>query len=172
MGRVGDIYRKLHGIGTGKPTNFSWVIPDKIAASGRPTSQIEMDWLRQQGITTVITLTESALPTYIRETRDLKFLHVPIKDHAPPTLSAVDQAVRTIEASVQNGERVLVHCAAGQGRTGTVLAAYLVNTYRLRPSEAIQRIREVRPGSIEEAQVASVEQYAEWLTSKTSKSFP
>jgi atypical dual specificity phosphatase len=41
-----------------------------------------------------------------------------------------------------------VHCAEGKGRTGTVLAAYLV--YKgLSTDDAIKKVREKRPGSIE-----------------------
>ena len=43
---------------------------------------------------------------------------------------------------------VAVHCAAGKGRTGTVLAAYLV-TQGMTAGEAIRKVRELRPGSVE-----------------------
>ena len=43
---------------------------------------------------------------------------------------------------------VAVHCLAGRGRTGTVLAAYFVHR-GLPAREAIQKVRDLRPGSIE-----------------------
>jgi atypical dual specificity phosphatase len=43
---------------------------------------------------------------------------------------------------------VNVHCRAGKGRTGTVLAAYFVSK-GMSAAEALQRVRELRPGSIE-----------------------
>ena len=43
---------------------------------------------------------------------------------------------------------VAVHCLAGRGRTGTVLAAYFVHR-GLSAREAIQKVRDLRPGSIE-----------------------
>jgi atypical dual specificity phosphatase len=45
---------------TGKPSNFSWVIKDRLAASGRPTSKGEIEWLAKQGIKSILTLTEKS----------------------------------------------------------------------------------------------------------------
>lgn len=42
-----------------------------------------------------------------------------------------------------------MHCAHGKGRTGTILACYLVRKYSLSAEEAIQRLRALRPGSVE-----------------------
>jgi atypical dual specificity phosphatase len=55
---------------------------------------------------------------------------------------------------------VAVHCTAGKGRTGTVLAAYLVTT-GLSAHAAIDRVRHLRPGSVETPdQEEAVEEFA------------
>lgn len=46
-------------------------------------------------------------------------------------------------------QAVGVHCALGFGRTGTMLACYLVKERRLAAGDAIAEIRRLRPGSIE-----------------------
>ena len=58
---------------------------------------------------------------------------------------------------------VAVHCGAGLGRTGTVVAAYFV-TRGLGPREAIVKVRDLRPGSIETVeQERAVEAFARRL---------
>lgn len=42
-----------------------------------------------------------------------------------------------------------MHCKHGLGRTGTMLACYLLKTRKMSGAEAIKTIRALRPGSIE-----------------------
>ena len=53
-----------------------------------------------------------------------------------------------IDAALGAGKPVGVSCGSGFGRTGTVLACYLVST-GLNVSEAIKAVRQKRAGSIE-----------------------
>ncbi len=55
---------------------------------------------------------------------------------------------------------VYVHCLAGCGRTGTMMACYLVYRDRLDPTEAIRHLRRVRPCSVETA--AQAEAVIRW----------
>jgi atypical dual specificity phosphatase len=55
---------------------------------------------------------------------------------------------------------VAVHCGAGLGRTGAVLAAYFV-ARGMTANNAVGRVRRLRPGSIEtDEQAEAVELYA------------
>jgi atypical dual specificity phosphatase len=90
----------------------------------------------------------------------MSHLHLPIPDFTAPDEETIDRAVSFIRENVVEDLPVLVHCAAGLGRTGTVLACYLVST-GIEPGEAIARVREARPGSVEtSAQELCVHEYA------------
>lgn len=130
------------------PENFSWIDRPHLAAAAQPRGAAEWQWLRNQGIDVVVSLTED--PPFRRYIDDagLMLCHVPIEDMVAPTLEDVYKCVSFITRSRQSGLGVLVHCTAGKGRTGTVLACYFV-TQGLSALEAIRKIRKLRPGSVE-----------------------
>ncbi len=148
----------VHGRITKKPTNFSWLIDDKLAGSGMPTTSSEIDWVRKQGIKSIVTMTEQSLPE--SWVKDIKYLHVPTADLSAPDMDKIDQAVEFIHERLQNKEPVMVHCAAGIGRTGTILACYLVKYHKVSAKDAIEKVRKERPGSIQsESQEIAISLY-------------
>ena len=147
MSKPGNLWRKVHGKITKKPTNFSWLIEEKLAGSGMPTTFDELDWVLKQGVKSIVTMTENALPD--EWTEDVKYLHVPTPDLTAPDMDKIDTTVDFIYERINNKEAVMVHCAAGMGRAGTVLACYLVKYQKHSAKDAIEKIREERPGSIQ-----------------------
>lgn len=147
MSKPGNIWRKVYGKITKKPTNFSWLIPGKIAGSGMPTSSDEFDWVIGQGVESIVTMTEDALPA--GWVHNVKYLHVPTPDLTAPDMDRIDSAVDFVHQQITDGHAVMVHCAAGMGRAGTILACYLVKYHRYSSDMAITRIRDQRPGSIQ-----------------------
>jgi len=162
VSKPGNIWRKVHGKITRKPTNFGWLINNKLAGSGMPTSSSEVDWVLKQGIKSIITMTEDALPEqWIKE---IKYLHVPTEDLSAPDMDKIDQAVDFIDKQIQDNEPVMVHCAAGIGRTGTILACYLVKYRKLSATDAIEKVRKERPGSIQsESQEIAIGLYSKFV---------
>lgn len=147
MSKPGNIWRKVHGKITKKPTNFSWLIEDKLAGSGMPTSYDEFQWLVNQGVKSIVTMTENALPE--NWTQSIDYLHVPTPDLTAPDMEKIDSAVEFIHRQISKDSSVMVHCAAGMGRAGTILACYFVKYKKLSAKDAIKKIRDERPGSIQ-----------------------
>ena len=147
MSKPGNMWRKVHGKITKRPTNFSWLIEEKLAGSGMPTSSDELEWILKQGVKSIVTMTEDALPQqWISE---IEYLHVPTPDFTAPDMEKIDMAVDFIHQNISDNQAVMVHCAAGLGRAGTILACYFVKHMKFTAKEAINKVREQRPGSIQ-----------------------
>jgi len=162
LSKPGNLWRKVHGKITKKPTNFSWLINNKLAGSGMPTSSTELQWVIRQGIKSVITMTENPLPK--SWVQDVRYLHVPTEDFSAPDMEKIDHTVDFIQERIKNGEPTMVHCAAGVGRTGTILACYLIKYHNFSVQDAIDKIRKERPGSIQsESQEIAIGLYHKFL---------
>ncbi len=165
MSKPGNLWRKIHGKITRRPTNFSWLIEDKLAGCGMPTSFEEMNWIRNRGVKSIITMTEDSLPNSWLD--EIEYLHVPTEDLMAPDLEKIDSAVDYIDERIKNKEPVMVHCAAGIGRTGTILASYLIKYQKMTAKDAIEKIRNERPGSVQsDAQEMAVSMYEKYLKHK------
>ena len=147
MTKIGDVKRKLHGKIWKKPDNFSWLIEGKLAGSAIPTSIDEIQWIIDQGVKSIVTVREEPLDN--EWIKDVKYLHVTSNDMSVPAFADLVSSVDFIHRRITNDEPVMVHCLAGMGRTGTLLACYLIKHQKMSADEALQKVREERPGSIQ-----------------------
>ncbi len=131
--------------------NFSFVIDGELAGMAFPGRfahlHEDLTFLRRQGVGAIVSLTEYPLDQRAVERAGFQYLHLPVPDYHPPTLDQAWTFLRFLERQRGNGA-VVVHCAAGQGRTGTLLACALVDR-GLSADEAIRTLRRLRPPSID-----------------------
>ena len=143
--------------------HFDWIVPDLLLASHYPATDGALGALQAAGVKVIINLTDQPHPPARLEKLGITAINLPVPDFTAPDRAILETAVKAITSAHAAGEAVAVHCRAGLGRTGTVVASWLVSQ-GLDAEEAIQRVRTLRPGSIETAsQVQAVRTFADLL---------
>jgi len=143
-----------------QPHGFSWIDRPRLAALARPESADDLSWLRLHGIDLLVSLTEEPLRRDWVNEAGLLVIHEPVVDMEAPTQEQLNRCIGAIIRAHEMSMGVAVHCTAGLGRTGVVVACQLVQT-GLNAQNAMARVRRLRPGSIEtEEQAQAVEEFA------------
>ena len=135
------------------PRGFHWIVPGKLAGCPAPGVVSPLDYdlglLAKTGITKLITLTETDLNQSALRKHNLSNLHLPIFDREAPSVGQTHMLLVRMQKAIDAGEVLAVHCKAGLGRTGTILAAWLIREGGLSADDAINRIRNIEPGYIQ-----------------------
>lgn len=125
------------------PSHFRWVLPGRLAGMGRPgllgPVEADLEAIALAGVTQLVTLTEEPLPAALLSPFGLRARHFPVRDMGVPALHTTAGLCREVERAMAHGA-VALHCHAGLGRTGTLLAAVLVWLGR-EPDRAIAELR-------------------------------
>jgi atypical dual specificity phosphatase len=149
--------------------NFSWLIEQRLAGVAFPRSEDALTLLQQEGVRALLTLSERTVDPALLARYSLQMYHLPVADFTAPTLNQIEQAMAVIDEFQAQNLPVAVHCAAGLGRTGTILACYLVAQGNTSES-AIEQIRRQRPGSIETSdQEAIIHLYEQILRERSER---
>jgi atypical dual specificity phosphatase len=146
--------------------NCGWLVVKRLAGVSYPRSEDAIALLHNIGVWALLSLSQETVPTDLLRKYQMQRKHLPMADFTAPTLEQVEQALTIIDDFLADGLPVAVHCGAGLGRTGTILACYLVSQGSS-AKDAIELVRMKRPGSIETTeQEAVIEAYEQAYQNK------
>lgn len=153
------------------PRGFVWLIPGQLAGTPWPgiirETAEDLSALRNVGITRLVSLTEKPYDPALAIQYGIQCHSLPIVDMAVPTLTQAWALCEDISRWIAAGEVVALHCKAGLGRTGTLLAAYWLwlgkGSYTAR--QAVEHVRGREGGMIQsQMQIDFLHRFAELVT--------
>lgn len=132
--------------------NFAFVLDNEIAGCGHPDSfgDIEeaLQDIKQRGFGALVSLDEDGLDRESVDRAGLAYLHLAIPDFAAPEMEQAEEFLAFADEQRTLDHPILLHCRGGYGRTGTMIAAYLISQGS-NWNDAVHLVRSRRPGSIE-----------------------
>lgn len=128
------------------PRGFRWILPGRLGTAPLPGAVLSIDLdlmaLKTVGVTMLITLTRGDLPQAKLAEHGLRNLHLPIYDREAPSVNQLRMLAIRMTRLLEQGEVLCVHCRAGLGRTGTVVAGWLIHQGGTAEA-ALQRLRDI-----------------------------
>lgn len=164
------------------PIPESYWVADRLAAGEYPRTLDEAESIdkiarfHQAGITSFIDLTEEGelLPYDTLLSPGVGTTRMPIRDTDCPTHADMRAILDAIDAELDHGKTVYVHCWGGAGRTGTVVGCWLVRHHGITGEDALARIEQLRrtPDAVDGPSPSTATQFRmvrEWRETHTPR---
>jgi len=150
----------IPGALAGMPMPF--VHPERRLNSGGPLDSYEdeLPALYAAGVRAVVSLLNIPSDAAVYQTAGFAFKCLPVADGVAPTMEQAQDFIGFVDRQLADNHPVAVHCEAGLGRTGTMLAVYLVSQGQTAES-AIRRVRVAEGSAVEtKSQIDFLERFA------------
>lgn len=136
------------------PPGFRWVLPGRLAGMPKPgllrDAEEDLASIAHAGVGTLVSLTEEPFPPARLRAFGIEAIHLPIRDMDVPAIGRAADLCRRVQRKLDAAEVVAMHCHAGLGRTGTLLAALLV-WQGATSVDALAKVRAVEPRMVQNA---------------------
>jgi len=150
-------------VSTAERSLLWWVVPGVLAGMAMPFIHPErrmnlggglrdydddLPVLYSAGVRAVVCLLNIPSDAQVYASSGFDFLCLPIPDGAPPTLEQVTDFIGFVDKNRSQSRPVAVHCEAGIGRTGTMLAVYHISK-GASAETAVSQVRSLENRAIE-----------------------
>ena len=133
-----------------KPLKIDWILVQELAIGKVPRNLDHLIQLKKSGISSVLSLTsmeEYPIPNEIEN--EFNYRRVILPDHKAgryPTINELNKALIALE-EIKSFGPVYVHCIAAMERSPLVCMAWLVKHKNISPSQALDYLMQVHPGT-------------------------
>ncbi|XP_032455248.1 dual specificity protein phosphatase CDC14A-like isoform X1 [Nasonia vitripennis] len=144
-------YEKYEQIKNG---DLNWIVPRKFLAFLGPNTEQGttshypekyLNYFMKNEVAAVVRLNRKTYESFRFTNAGILHYDIFFPDGTVPPKKVLKQFLHIAEST---RGAIAVHCKAGLGRTGTLIAAYVMKHYRMTAREAIAWLRICRPGSI------------------------